>query len=218
MLLLLRMNRRSINRRDAGIFFFLSLRHFYKMETFFHFQRKTSPTQLSLGTFRCRKAYLMVTPRPRWKCNAWNFETQQKAGKNINFMSQSIWRDNPKQPPSKSEKEIWNKCWDYLLKPLPMVCCQQPFFHPWTPGYVISQESLPVGTGAAAAMFCFLGWAEQEEGWGCQAAGLSGGTQHCLWRPGMWLLASLHRPSTISRLTGTHTTWHSTRSQCKITL
>lgn len=101
-------------------------------------------------------------------------------------------------------------------KLLRVVCCQLPFFHPWTPGYVISQQSLPVGTGAiTAAMFCFLDWSEQEERWGCEAAGLSGGTQHCLWWPGVWLLASLHRPSTISRLTGTHTIWHGMRSQCK---
>lgn len=28
---------------------------------------------------------------------------------------------------------------------------------------MISHESLPVGNGAAAAMFCFLDWGEQEE-------------------------------------------------------
>ena len=38
-----------------------------------------------------------------------------------------------------------------------------------------------MGAGAlTAAMFCFLDWTEQEEGWGCEVAGLSGGTQHCL--------------------------------------
>lgn len=64
--------------RTQWFFFLLSPRHFYERETF-SISRVTRlpPTQLSLTTFRCRKAYLMVMPQPGWKSKARNVETQQ---------------------------------------------------------------------------------------------------------------------------------------------
>lgn len=216
-------------------YFFLSLRHFYVRETFSIFCIRFLPHTCYWERSGAEKPVW-------WWCHnlgekvkhekLWNTEKQVSKKYKTHVSAGTVWH------PETAIKQKSNRNTKWILR-LPVQSTASG--HSGT----VSKESLDTGRSAEAlAIFsplnswlCELSGVAASGHWcssGCVLLpGLewTGGTVGMLrlldyqaahssafWRPGVWLLASLHRLSTISRLTGTHTTWHGARSQCKITL